>query len=93
VEGRLVTPAQRDALEVLARAEDDGLGPVQAWKRKSTDDCTTDAIEGRIPKVNMRAAAGLCLAGLARTSLPRHFNPYACDWKYTITTAGRAELR
>jgi hypothetical protein len=77
-----LTPAQRDALALLAKHPDEWL---EGWKRST-------GTHGR-PRVNMRAAHALVRHGLARSRLPNPalWSPYTHDSKYQITATGRAE--
>jgi hypothetical protein len=77
-----LTPAQRDALALLAKYPDDWL---EGWKRST-------GTHGR-PRVNMRAAHALVRAKLARSRLPdpMFWSPYTHDSKYQITDAGKRE--
>lgn len=78
-----LTPAQRDALALLAKHPDEWL---EGWKRST-------GTHGRPPRVNMRAAGELVRKKLARSTLPdpRFWSPYTHDSKYQITEAGRQE--
>lgn len=77
-----LTPAQLDALQVLA---DNDPGWLEGWKRRT--------VAYPVPRVNMRAAGSLVEKRLARSSWPLHSNPYTHDERYRITDKGRLALR
>lgn len=77
-----LTPAQRDALALLAQHPGK---PLEGWKRRTM-------AEPPPPRVNMRAAHALAVMGLANAHYSQYTSPFTHDTKYSITDAGQEVL-